>query len=941
MTKHSPYTLQEVKETRTARLFSEIYKSDQKYTLFIGLKVENVENLAVDGGESLDDLHITLAYGYFTPRSDEEDATCRIQSAIAAVQESIPDKIHFDAIDRFTATGSSDGKDVIYARVAAGQLEEVNKNLLAALEKESIKLETTFPEYKPHMTLAYIDPSKAYKLSKINATGDVTKILIGHGKNTEESRNNTFSIQKTDDDKHLVFGWANIAIRANGEQIEDLQGDIMDPDDLEEGAYKYVLNFRDAGEEHHPGFRKKARMVESVVFTKEKMAAMGIPEGIVPEGWWIGFYVDDKDTWEKIKNGTYSMFSIEGKGTRIPVRKSNRDTVAKSFSELMKFNPYHGKDGRFTTSNGYASFSANPNTKAGMAAIKREQKNNPLVGAAFGTKRSVGQIEQDKRDKQSKRKAKEILNNYEVTENQKAIITNIQDFYRNADTTNNIRLRADGTIGIKRSAHEGAMKIARNAADNIRITDNSTKAEYDEIRSYVKRTPVKISAQDKSNIVDYDAYRRSAFGNLTISNNGISIDSFYQQLSESYPHLFNSQKVTNPGDQLMNVNNVLNNLRPRQKQLSGELKEQAVSSIYEDIIHGYFGKDLPMAKSFSEIAKFNPYHDKLGRFATRGGYVSFSPGSGAQGARSIARENKRRQEEGDEPNVVGAHANIGRMTFAEARAKLRAGGVTDKPQAEKPKEPEKPKTRKGLESGLGKEHAEKIENIVQKSPENIQKVWDKYGDGINVLSANHKGTASCDAAGNIKVNVERHTIDTKLNNAYEVIMHESGHAIDQVISHSKFGKRFSVEYKDGLFEKTIKSEVDGHIKRKQKELQNDEQWKSENSYAVGKNGKVRIDAARNAMSKELRQGTFKTTGDVSDIFEGATEGRVTGTAGHGTSYWVSRIYGSTIRRSVAVEAFAEMFSATTTNPESLANIQKYFPESYGVFNEMLTYAATL
>ena len=46
------------------------------------------------------------------------------------------------------------------------------------------------------------------------------------------------------------------------------------------------------------------------------MKAMGIPEGILPVGWWIGFKVTDPEVWEKVKDGTYSMFSIEGEAVR-------------------------------------------------------------------------------------------------------------------------------------------------------------------------------------------------------------------------------------------------------------------------------------------------------------------------------------------------------------------------------------------------------------------------------------------------------------------------------------------------------------------------------------------------------------------------------------------------------------------------------------------------
>ncbi len=119
------------------------------------------------------------------------------------------------------------------------------------------------------------------------------------------------------EDKRLVFGWASVSITVDGEILEDRQNDSIEPETLESAAYEYVLNFRDAGEEHIPGLRKKARLVESCVFTREKQKAMGIPDGTLPVGWWVGFYVDDNEAWEKIKNGTYKMFSIEGTASRV------------------------------------------------------------------------------------------------------------------------------------------------------------------------------------------------------------------------------------------------------------------------------------------------------------------------------------------------------------------------------------------------------------------------------------------------------------------------------------------------------------------------------------------------------------------------------------------------------------------------------------------------
>lgn len=124
-----------------------------------------------------------------------------------------------------------------------------------------------------------------------------------------------FRIAKSNDDKMLAFGWANVAIRTDGEPIEDWQNDMIDPEDLEDAAYKFVELYREGGEMHERG--GAAVLVESVVFTEEKTKAMGIPAGMLPIGWWIGFKVLDPDVWEKVKDGTYPMFSIEGEAQRV------------------------------------------------------------------------------------------------------------------------------------------------------------------------------------------------------------------------------------------------------------------------------------------------------------------------------------------------------------------------------------------------------------------------------------------------------------------------------------------------------------------------------------------------------------------------------------------------------------------------------------------------
>lgn len=173
----------------------------------------------------------------------------------------------------------------------------------------------------------YTELEKIYrpKLDAIKARGGKVKmkkfsdLIEKSGNDSQEEPEKVlksrFKIMKSDDEKMLAFGWASVSMRVDGELIEDWQSDIVEPEELERAAYNFVELYREGGEMHERG--GAAVLIESVVFTEEKMRAMGIPEGTLPVGWWIGFKVLDKDVWEKVKDGTYTMFSIEGTAERV------------------------------------------------------------------------------------------------------------------------------------------------------------------------------------------------------------------------------------------------------------------------------------------------------------------------------------------------------------------------------------------------------------------------------------------------------------------------------------------------------------------------------------------------------------------------------------------------------------------------------------------------
>lgn len=148
------------------------------------------------------------------------------------------------------------------------------------------------------------------------AEGDGSGLAVDLGKkDTRDDFQVTGDISKVDTDQRLVFGWASVGSLQNGEVVVDRQGDVLDDvDEIEKAAYKFVLHSRDGGEMH---IRKGvSTLVESFVSTPEKRKAMGLADDSLPNGWWVGFRVNDDNVWSLAKSGHYKMFSVHGKGVR-------------------------------------------------------------------------------------------------------------------------------------------------------------------------------------------------------------------------------------------------------------------------------------------------------------------------------------------------------------------------------------------------------------------------------------------------------------------------------------------------------------------------------------------------------------------------------------------------------------------------------------------------
>jgi hypothetical protein len=124
-------------------------------------------------------------------------------------------------------------------------------------------------------------------------------------------------IAKAEDTQRRLFGWASIAVMKNGQSLLDLQGDVIEIEDLAEGWYGYVKESGELNFLHREDCR--ASLIEAIVFTPEKLDALGLPPDALPLGAWVGYELDDEADYQRVKDAGYFMFSIEGSALREPV----------------------------------------------------------------------------------------------------------------------------------------------------------------------------------------------------------------------------------------------------------------------------------------------------------------------------------------------------------------------------------------------------------------------------------------------------------------------------------------------------------------------------------------------------------------------------------------------------------------------------------------------
>lgn len=240
---------------------------------------------------------------------------------------------------------------------------------------------------------------------------------------------------------------------------------------------------------------------------------------------------------------------------------------SKQMSELLK---RHGYDGIQAIENGVATWAVLEPTQ-----IKSAVANN----GAFSLKSAdirYASAQQRFRDALPERAAEY------VTRTENTLVRRLADNLSVPETAKRETLRpiADEIIyDVLRGGEMDSAKLNRlfeQAWDAGREADTEYYEQYKDVREKIRTQKLFISAKDRADIADFNLFRKQTMGTLRLSSDGLPVDTFYQEMRDMAPELFPAS-ITAPSDQLLQLYEVAQSIRKREKTLNEAFGAQAES----------------------------------------------------------------------------------------------------------------------------------------------------------------------------------------------------------------------------------------------------------------------------------------------------------------------------------------------------------------------------
>ena len=147
--------------------------------------------------------------------------------------------------------------------------------------------------------------------------------------------------------------------------------------------------------------------------------------------------------------------------------------------------------------------------------------------------------------------------------------------------------------------------LVREAMEEAETLNTEMRDSYSDLISRIKDTTLKVTEAVREELEyygGYNSFRREHFSSMTLnSQNGASIDSFYNELCSDYAEFFKEEDATTEGEQLMRISEVLDALKPVAENPYGYYIDEYV---YDETM-GLLDKmaDIQMEQTFADKKK--------------------------------------------------------------------------------------------------------------------------------------------------------------------------------------------------------------------------------------------------------------------------------------------------------------------------------------------------
>ncbi len=283
--------------------------------------------------------------------------------------------------------------------------------------------------------------------------------------------------------------------------------------------------------------------------------------------------------WANEKNKIYSS-------SVTPTTTAMEDAIKNSSYYKSMQNSENDTEGRMSVSEEVAEESEQTYAELKREAEKLKQRNAKLAHEVI---RTHGK-EVD--PKSATALLKDIIEKYQGTIKAKDILAKFEEVYTYANT------KGANVDELMQKLNDIATDIFNSAVEYDDIF-----AEYGSLLKELRETGITVSVEDRGGDFDdvggWNEFRKKSIGNVKFVNEGLPVDSYYQELSTQYPHLFD-EKITHPAEQAKEIASVARKLRE-----IGVTPKDVYAGVDEEIvINGIMGDLYSALKNADKKATF-------------------------------------------------------------------------------------------------------------------------------------------------------------------------------------------------------------------------------------------------------------------------------------------------------------------------------------------------